>query len=70
VINLLDLLSRDQVVLEIVREDAKDWLEVIETIEEHMDSKGDLSASENKEVKKIRAMAGELKALIREEQKD
>jgi hypothetical protein len=65
VIGLLDLLSRDQAVLELVRDDAKDWLEIVEAIEGHMLSKKPLTGTEQKEVRQIKRMAGELKALIR-----
>jgi hypothetical protein len=65
VINLLDLLSKDQAVLELVKEDAKDWLEIIETIEVHMSSKMPMSPAEMQELRKIKEMSGELKALIR-----
>lgn len=64
---LLDLLSKDQAVLELVRDDAKDWLEIIETIEDHMTSKKPLTPTEAAEIRKIQRMAGELKALIRAE---
>ncbi len=66
VISLLDLLSRDQAVLGLVRDDAKDWLEIIEAIEHHMLSKASITPAEQKQVKQIRRMAAELKTLIRE----
>jgi hypothetical protein len=65
VISLLDLLSKDQAVLELVKDDAKDWLEIIETIEKHMSSKTGLSTSERADIRKIGRMSGELKTLIR-----
>lgn len=65
-IGLLDLLSKDQAVLELVKDDAKDWLEVIETIEEQMSSRKPISASQTAELRKIRKMSSEIKALIRE----
>jgi hypothetical protein len=64
-ISFLDLLSKDQAVLELVKDDAKDWLEIIETIENHMGAKKPLTAVETAEIRKIRTMAVELKALIR-----
>jgi hypothetical protein len=66
IIGLLDLLSKDQAVLELVKDDAKDWLEIIETIEKQMTSRRPLSPGETREVNKIRKMSSELKALIRE----
>jgi hypothetical protein len=66
-ISFLDMLSKDQAVLELVREDAKDWLEILDTIEGQMSSRKPLTAAETSEIKRIRQMSGELKALIRSE---
>src|ERR1700677_2541741 len=54
IISLLDLLSKDQAVLDLVKDDAKDWLEILETIESHVGSKTPLSAVETTEIRKIR----------------
>ena len=51
--------------LELVKDDAKDWLEIIETIERHISLKTGLSAAERADVRRIGRMSGELKALIR-----
>jgi len=64
-IGFLDLLSKDQAVLELVKDDAKDWLEIIETIEKQMESRKPLTKTETAEIRKIRKMAVELKDLIR-----
>jgi hypothetical protein len=66
-IGFLDLLSKDQAVLELVKDDAKDWLEIIETIEQQIASRKPLTPGETAELRKIKSMAGELKVLIREE---
>ena len=65
VIGLLDLLSRDQAVLGLVKEDAEDWLGIIGAIERQMASKRPLTAAETDEIKRIRKMSAELKSLIR-----
>ncbi len=64
-IGLLDLLSKDQAVLGLVKEDAKDWLDIIETIENQMESRRPLSSAETRQIKRIRTMSSELKTLIR-----
>ncbi|MDE1865096.1 MAG: hypothetical protein KGH94_00440 [Candidatus Micrarchaeota archaeon] len=65
-IGFLDLLSKDQAVLELVKDDAKDWLEIVETIEKQIESRRPLSTGERNEIRKIKKMSSELKALIRE----
>lgn len=64
-ISLLSLLSKDQAVLELIKDDAKEWLDVIDAVEKQMASRKSLSAAEAGEVKKIRKMSADLKTLIR-----
>ncbi len=65
IIQLLDLLSRDRMILEVVKEDASEWLDILEAIEGQMSGKTPLTKREQLELKKIDKMTGELKALIR-----
>ena len=66
-ISFLDLLSKDQAVLELVKEDAQDWLEILDTIEGQMSSRKPLTPAERAEIGKIRKMSRELTVLIRGE---
>ncbi len=64
-IGLLDILSKDQMVLELVRDDAKDWLEILDVVERQMSLKRPLSQEEMNEIKRIREMSSDLKTMIR-----
>jgi hypothetical protein len=64
-IGLLDILSKDQMVLELVRDDAKDWLDILDVVEKQMSLKRPLSQDEMNEIKKIRQMSSDLKTMIR-----
>jgi hypothetical protein len=65
ILQLLDLLSKDQAVLQIVKEDAEEWVAMLEAIEEHMEDKKPNTAAEKKELRKISTLTSELKALVR-----
>jgi hypothetical protein len=69
---LLNLFSEDKAVIEIIREDAEEWLELLNAIESNItggDSGRRLNAREEKEVKEIKRLTGEIKTLIRQEQR-
>ncbi len=65
IIELLDLLSRDKMILEVVKDDASEWLDILEAIEGQMAGHRPMSEQDKQELIKINAMTGELKELIR-----
>jgi hypothetical protein len=69
---LLNLFSEDKAVIEIIREDAEEWLELLNAIESSITGGNGgrrLSPREEREVKEIKRLTGEIKSLIRIEQK-
>ncbi len=67
---MLDLFATDKAVLEIIREDADDWVALLEDIENNIKGKaggGELTPDEEKEVEEIGKLTSEIKALIRKE---
>jgi transcriptional regulator of heat shock response len=69
IIKLLNLFSEDKAVIEIIREDAEEWVELLEAIEGSITEKGgDLTPKEEREVKDIKRLTLEIKSLIRKEE--
>lgn len=70
ILRLLNLFSEDKAVIEIIREDAEEWLELLEAIESNIVGDGSkrLTARERTEVKEINRLTGQIKQLIRKEQ--
>jgi hypothetical protein len=70
ILRLLNLFSEDKAVIEIIREDAEEWLELLEAIESNIVGDGSrlLTTSERAEVKEISRLTGQIKQLIRKEQ--
>lgn len=67
-LKLLDLLSTDRAVLELVKEEAEEWAEMLEAIERSLPADtAKLTAKEREEVEKIGALASEIKGMIRKE---
>lgn len=67
-LKLLNLFSEDKAVLEIIREDAEEWVELLDAIEDNIRSSGlPLTKSEQKEIKEIKRLTTEIKSLIRKE---
>jgi len=66
-LKLLNLFSEDKAVIEIIREDAGEWLELLSAIEESIKGDGSkrLSASEKEEVRQIGKLTSQIKSLIR-----
>lgn len=64
-IDLLGLLSRDRLILEVVRDDSSEWLKALETIEERMSVRKPLSQKEREELESISRMTAELKGMVR-----
>jgi len=65
ILKLLNLFSEDKAVIEIIREDAEEWVQLLESIEENMKLSGNLTPKEKEEVKEIKRLTTEIKAMIR-----
>jgi hypothetical protein len=64
-ISLLNLLSKDQAILSIIKEDAEEWAEMLNAISDQISSRKPIADEEKRDIKKITAMASEITALIR-----
>ncbi len=67
-LKVLDLFSSNSAVIELIREDAEDWLKFLDDIEKSMEHKGkggNLSDDERKELADIRRLTGEIKVMLR-----
>ncbi|HUC38528.1 MAG TPA: hypothetical protein VL944_00150 [Candidatus Acidoferrum sp.] len=67
-LKVLDLFTSDSAVLELVKEDAEEWLSFIDHIEKSMEQKGaykDLTSDERAELERIKKTTSDIKALIR-----
>lgn len=68
-LKLLNLFAEDKAVLEIIREDAEEWVQLLEAIEESINERGgNLTKQEKNEVKEIRKLTSEIKTLIRKDE--
>lgn len=68
ILRLLNLFSEDKAVLEIIKEDAEEWVNLLEAIEDNIRSSGvPLTMREKKEIKEIRRLTTEIKSLIRKD---
>ncbi len=67
---MLDLFATDKAVLEIIREDADDWIALLEDIEDNIKGGAEgreLAPEEKKEIEDIGKLTTEIKTLIRKE---
>jgi flagellar motility protein MotE (MotC chaperone) len=65
-LKLLDLFSTDRAVVELMKEEAQEWVEMLEGIENSITKQGvELTAQEKEEVEKIGRLTAEIKGLIR-----
>lgn len=64
-IDLLNLLSKDQTVLAIIKEDAEEWAEMLDAIQDQISSKKPITDEERRDIQKITKMASEITSLIR-----
>ena len=64
-IDLLNLLSKDQTVLAIIKEDAEEWAEMLDAIQGQISSRKPITEEERRDIQKITAMATEITSLIR-----
>ncbi|MGC8479777.1 MAG: hypothetical protein ACP5M9_03890 [Candidatus Micrarchaeia archaeon] len=67
-ISALDLLSKDQSILNIIKDDAEDWIDMLEAIERSIAEPGKkLDKKEMSEVKKIEELSGSIKKFLRKD---
>ena len=65
-LKLLNLFSEDRAVLEIIREDAEEWVQLLNAIEENIKGSGaTLTKKEQEEIHEINRLTSEIKTLIR-----
>ncbi|MDE1868348.1 MAG: hypothetical protein KGH60_00040 [Candidatus Micrarchaeota archaeon] len=66
ILELLDLLVEDKAVLELVREDAEEWVRLLDAIEISVaDEELELTAEQQEQVKKIGELSAKIKELVR-----
>ena len=68
ILKLLDLFSENKEVIEFIKEEAEEWLELVEAIEKHIES-GDreLSEKEQEEVMELKELMNKIKHTLRED---
>jgi hypothetical protein len=67
-LKVLNLLSEDKAVIEIIREDAQEWLDLLESIEASLKDRGvDLTSEQKKQMADIKRLTSEIKGLIRKD---
>lgn len=65
-LKVLNLFSEDRAVLEIIREDADEWVDLLNAIERNISDSGvSLTKREQEEIKEINRLTSEIKSLIR-----
>jgi len=68
-LTMLDLFVTDSAVMEIIREDAEDWIKLLEDIEDNIKGRAgkQLTPDEKEEMKKVGELTAQIKALIRKD---
>ena len=68
ILKLLDLFSENKEVIEFIKEEAEEWLDLVEAIEKHIES-GDkvLSEKEQEEVRELKELTDKIKHTLRED---
>ncbi|MCL5786737.1 MAG: hypothetical protein M1520_00835 [Candidatus Marsarchaeota archaeon] len=68
ILKLLDLFSENKEVIEFIKEESEEWLELVEAIEKHIES-GDrtLSEKEQEEVRELKELTDKIKHTLRED---
>jgi hypothetical protein len=65
-LKVLNLFSEDKAVIEIIREDAEEWIDLLDSIEGNIrGSGGSLTKKEQEEIRQINKLTKEIKGLIR-----
>jgi ElaB/YqjD/DUF883 family membrane-anchored ribosome-binding protein len=62
---VLNLLTMNETTIELIKEEADEWLEFVDAIEEKLNSKGSVSADEKKELEQINNALTDIKAELR-----
>jgi len=65
VINLLNLLISNEKVLELIKDDAEEWIALLDAIEDNVSSKAVNTEQEKKEIEEIKALTKDLTEVIR-----
>ncbi len=67
-IELLEVLSKDQSIIQIIKDDAEEWVELLDAIEKNIKSEyRELSEKEEKELKQINDMTTSIKEFLRKD---
>jgi len=68
ILKLLDLFTDNEEVIEFIKEEAEEWLELVEAIEKHVES-GDrvLSEKEQEEVRELKELTDKIKHTLRDD---
>ena len=65
-LKLLDLFSTDKAVIELMKDEAEEWLGLLEAIETSIENQDrELTVKEKEEIEKIRRLTAEIKGMIR-----
>ena len=65
VINLLNLLISNEKVLELIKDDAEEWIALLDAIEDNVSSKAVNTEQEKKEIEEIKALTKDLTEVIK-----
>lgn len=66
ILNLLDLFTTNKAVIELVKEDSEEWINLIEALEKRLDKPESAITEEEKEdLERIKVLTTEIKAMIR-----
>jgi hypothetical protein len=67
-IDLLEVLSKDESIIQIIKDDAEEWISLLDAIENNIKSDGrKLNNNEEKELKQINDMATSMKEFLRKD---
>ncbi|MGC8710635.1 MAG: hypothetical protein ACP5RF_03450 [Candidatus Micrarchaeia archaeon] len=67
---LLNLFATDKAVLEVIKEDSEEWIEMLDAIIENLENKkGELTIEEKAELHQIISLATDIKSMLRKESK-
>ena len=68
ILKLLDLFSENKEVIEFIKEEAEEWLDLVEAIEKHVES-GDkvLTEKEQEEVRELKELTDKIKHTLRDD---
>lgn len=65
-LKMLDLFRNDRAVMLVIKQDAEEWLAMLDAIEKNLASKGEaLDEAESEELEEVRSAAAEVKQILR-----